>query len=201
MPHTSDVAFSPAVKAVQQRLGSRDHFARRPDWPTEATDELEQFLGAATSVFLATASAAGQPYIQHRGGPKGFLQLIDRRTIGFADFAGNRQYITLGNLGENPQAMLFVMDYETRRRVKLWGRARVIEDDPALVARLFPAGYAARGERAVLFEIAAWDVNCRQHIPQLFPAVEVLPALDAMDQRIRALEAENAELRRQLQAG
>ena len=154
MTQASDIAFSPAVKAAQERLGSRAHFARR-DWLTEVTADLAAFLGEARTAYLATASADGQPYVQHRGGPKGFIQVLDERTIAFADFAGNRQYVTLGNLQENPRAMLFVMDYETRRRVKLWGTARLVEDDPTLVERLFPAGYKARGERALLFRVCA----------------------------------------------
>ena len=200
MDRTSDVAFSPSVKAAQERHGSRAHFERRGDWPSAITDDLAGFLGQATTVYLATASAAGQPYVQHRGGPKGFLQVVDERTVAFADYAGNRQYVTVGNLDENPRAMLFVMDYETRRRVKLWGVARYAEDDPALLARLFPEGYAARGERAILFEVTAWDVNCRQHIPQLYPAPEVMAAVSTLEERIRALEAENESLRRRLAA-
>ena len=192
MSRASDVAFSPAVKAAQARLGSRAHFDRR-DWPTEVTAQLAEFLAEATTAYLATASADGQPYVQHRGGPKGFLRPLDPHTIGFADYAGNRQYVTLGNLAENPRAMLFVMDYETRRRVKLWGTARLVEDDPGLIERLFPPGYKARGERALLFRLSAWDVNCSQHIPQLYPAEPVTAALGA-------LEAENEALRGRLAA-
>lgn len=199
MSRASDVAFSPAVKAAQARLGSRAHFDRR-DWPTEVTARLAEFLAEATTAYLATASADGQPYVQHRGGPRGFLKPLDPHTIGFADHAGNRQYVTLGNLAENPRAMLFVMDYETRRRVKLWGTARLVEDDPALVERLFPPGYKARGERALLFRLSAWDVNCSQHIPQLYPAEPVTAALGALEARIRTLEAENEALRGRLAA-
>jgi len=199
MTRASDVAFSPAVKAAQARLGSRAHFERR-DWPTEITADLAAFLAEATTAYLATASADGQPYVQHRGGPKGFLRVLDPHTIAFADYAGNRQYVTLGNLAENPRAMLFVMDYETRRRIKLWGTARLVEDDPALVEGLFPAGYRARGERALLFRVSAWDVNCSQHIPQLYPAGLVTEAVAALEGRIRSLEAENAALRAQIDA-
>ena len=120
------------------------------------------------SFYLATASADGQPYVQHRGGPPGFLRVVDERTLGFADFKGNRQYITTGNLAENGKAFIFIMDYAQRRRVKLWGRARVVEADAALLARLWPEGYEARPEQAILFEIEAWDTNCPQHIPQMF---------------------------------
>ncbi|BBK39517.1 pyridoxamine 5'-phosphate oxidase [Allostella sp. ATCC 35155] len=198
MLRTSDVAFSPSVKAAQDRRGSRGHFERRGDWPSEIGDDLAGFLAEATTVYLATASLEGQPYVQHRGGPKGFLRVVDPHTVAFADFAGNRQYVTIGNLDENPRAMLFAMDYETRRRVKLWGTARYVEGDDQLVARLFPEGYAARPERAILFAVSAWDVNCRQHIPQLYPADAVTAAIGALEARIRELEAENALLRRRI---
>ena len=135
---------------------------RRPISPA-----LRQFVEAQTSVFLGTASPDGEPYIQHRGGPPGFLRVLDERTIGFADFAGNRQYITVGNLARNPKAFLFLIDYEQPRRFKLWGEARVVED-PALVAELMPRGYDAIPERAILFTVTAWDQNCPQHIPQRF---------------------------------
>lgn len=200
MHRTSDVAFSTSVKAAQERHGSRGHFERRGDWPSEISEDLAGFLAQATTVYLATASADGQPYVQHRGGPKGFLRVIGPHTVAFADFAGNRQYVTVGNLDENPRAMMFVMDYETRRRVKLWGVARYVEGDDALLARLFPEGYGARPERAILFEVSAWDVNCRQHIPQMFPAPEVAAAIDTLETRIRTLEAENETLRRRLAA-
>jgi uncharacterized protein len=170
---SSDVAFTPAVKAVQTRRGSRESYARmeaKGGFRTAVTPDLAGFLAQARSFYLATASADGQPYIQHRGGPRGFLRVVDERTLGFADFKGNRQYITTGNLAENERAYIFVMDYAQRRRVKLWGRARVVEDDPALLARLWPEGYAARPEQVLLFEIEAWDTNCPQHIPQMFHA-------------------------------
>ena len=159
------------------------------------TDELAHFIGEQRSVFLATANADGQPYIQHRGGPPGFLKVLDERTIAFADFKGNRQYITQGNLEENAKAHLFLMDYTQRRRVKIWGTARVSEGDEALVARLMPEGYDARPEQAMLFTIAAWDSNCSQHIPQRFEAEDVARALAVRDERIAALEAELERLR------
>jgi predicted pyridoxine 5'-phosphate oxidase superfamily flavin-nucleotide-binding protein len=165
----SDVAFSPAVKAAQTRLGSRAAYRRMEEgdgWETTVTPELEAFIRERNSFYLGTASADGQPYIQHRGGPKGFLRVLDPRTLAFVDFAGNRQYVSLGNLAENDRAFLFLMDYARRRRIKIWGRARAVEDDPELVARLMPAGTPARPERVIVFEIAAWDVNCPKHIPQ-----------------------------------
>jgi predicted pyridoxine 5'-phosphate oxidase superfamily flavin-nucleotide-binding protein len=194
---SSDIAFSPAVKSVQARKGSRQAFARREatgGWPSEITPDLAAFIAAQTSVFLATASADGQPYIQHRGGPPGFLRVLDGKTIAFADFRGNRQYITLGNLGENPRAHLFLMDYARRRRIKIWGTARVVEDDPALLEALRPEGYPAQAEQVILFTVAAWDSNCPQHIPQRIDAADVAAALDARDARIAELEAELARL-------
>lgn len=197
-PPSSDVAFSPSVKAAQSRHGSRPLFARMEDeggWPNRITPDLAAIVTAQTSVFLATAGADGQPYIQHRGGPAGFLRVLDDTTIGFADFAGNRQYITLGNLTENPKAHLFLIDYARRRRVKIWGTARVVEGDAELVARLMPEGYRARPERALLFTVAAWDVNCPQHIPQRFEAADVEKALAERDARIRELETQMAAMR------
>lgn len=189
---SSDIAFTPAVKAIQARKGSRDAYARverNGGWATKIDDNLAAFLAAQTSVLLATASADGQPYIQHRGGPAGFLHVLDDHTIGFADFKGNQQFITQGNLAENPKAYLFLIDYAHRRRIKLWGRAKVIEDDPELIARLMPKGYKARSEQAILFEVGAWDTNCPQHIPQKFDAADVSAAITARDIRIAELEA------------
>ncbi len=197
---SSDVAFTPSVKAVQARKGSRKGYAsmeQRGSWETRITPELAAFIGAQTSVFLATANAEGQPYIQHRGGPPGFLRVLDDRTIGFADFAGNRQYITQGNLGDNPKAQLFLIDYARRQRIKIWGEARVVEDDPELTASLKPEGYKARSEQTLLFTVSAWDTNCSQHIPQRFEAADVAAALAERDGRIATLEAEVARLRDQ----
>jgi uncharacterized protein len=197
MRPSSDIAFSPAVKAVQERRGSRAGFARmeeRGGFAVEIDDALAAFIAEQRSFYLATASADGQPYIQHRGGPKGVLQVLTDRTLGFADFAGNRQYISTGNLAENPKAMIFLMDYTKRRRVKMWGTARVVEDDAELIARLFPGAYRARGEAAVLFTVEAWDVNCPQHIPQMFFAEDVADAIGRLEERIAALAAENTRL-------
>jgi predicted pyridoxine 5'-phosphate oxidase superfamily flavin-nucleotide-binding protein len=192
---SSDVAFTPAVKAIQARKGSREAYAERGEWRTEIDEDLASRLAEATSIYLATAAADGQPYIQHRGGPEGFIRILDKNTIAFADYAGNRQYITQGNLSENPKAYVFIMDYARRRRVKLWGEAKVIEDDPALLRALMPKGYRARPEQAILFRIAAWDTNCPQHIPQKFDAADVAAALHARDARITELEAELAALK------
>jgi len=195
---TSDVAFTPTVKAIQSRKGSRDSYARveqRGGWRAAITPDLAAFIEAQTSVFLATANAEGQPYIQHRGGPAGFLKVLDEHMIGFADFSGNRQFITQGNLQDNDQAFLFLIDYMLRQRIKIWGRARVVENDPELMARLMPTDYKARPEQAILFTVTAWDANCPQHIPQRFEAADVAAALAERDRRIADLEQEIARLR------
>jgi uncharacterized protein len=195
--YPSDVAFTPAVKAIQARKGSREAYAQAEQrgWRTEIDLNLAAFLANTNSFYLATSSADGQPYIQHRGGPKGFIKILDASTIAFADFSGNRQYITQGNLSENPKAYIFVMDYAHRRRVKLWGEARVVDDDPALTQSLMPKDYRARPEQVILFKISAWDTNCPQHIPQKFDAADVAAALAARDARIAELEAELAALK------
>jgi len=195
---SSDVAFTPAVKAIQARRGSRRSYARmeeRGGFKTEISEELAEFIAAQRSFFIATANLEGQPYMQHRGGPPGFLRVLDSHTLAFADYAGNRQYISLGNLADNPRAQLFLIDYAERRRVKIWGTARVVESDAALLAKLMPEGYRARPEQAIVFEVNAWDANCPQHIPRRFEAEDVEAALQQRDQRIAQLEAELRELR------
>lgn len=197
----SDVAFTPAVKKEQERRGSRKTYRRmeeRGGWQTKVTPELAAFLAERNSAYLATANSAGQPYVQHRGGPKGFIRVLDEQTLAFADYVGNRQYITTGNLSENDRAFLFLMDYAQQRRIKLWGRARVVTDDPKLLAQLMPAGYAAKPQQAILFKLEAWDVNCPQHIPQKFDAADVAAAVEKLERRIGELEAENASLRESL---
>jgi predicted pyridoxine 5'-phosphate oxidase superfamily flavin-nucleotide-binding protein len=195
---SSDIAFTPRVKAIQAERGSRSNYARmeeRGGFRTELTEDLAQFLAGIDTAFLATANAAGQPYTQHRGGPKGFIKILGPKTLGFADYKGNRQYITTGNLTENDRAFLFLMDYAHRRRVKLWGRARVVADDDALVARLMPEDYEARPEQVLLFEVEAWDINCPQHIPQKIDGADVARVLGELQERVAALEAENVALR------
>jgi uncharacterized protein len=197
-PYSSDVAFTPAVKAIQTRKGSREGYAqveRDGGWRTEIDDKLAGVLADTNSFFIATATADGQPYIQHRGGPKGFLKVLDKRTIAFADYAGNRQFLTEGNLSENPKAHIFIMDYAHRRRVKIWGEAQIIDDDPALLDSLMPKGYRARPEQVILFRIAAWDTNCPQHIPQKFDAADVAQAMSEAAAKIAVLEAEIAKLK------
>lgn len=190
----ADIAFTPAVKAAQARKGSRAIY-KGMEMGRTIDEGLAAFIAGVRSFYLATASAAGQPYIQHRGGPPGFLQVVGDRTLAFADFKGNRQFITTGNLAENPRAHIFLMDYAHRQRIKLWGTARVVEGDAALEQRLMPEGYRARAEQVILFEIEAWDANCPQHIPQMFHAEDVSAALADRDARIAALEAELAALR------
>ncbi|WP_298199989.1 pyridoxamine 5'-phosphate oxidase family protein [Novosphingobium sp.] len=197
-PPSSDIAFTPSVKAVQQRKGSRDVYAAmeaQGGFRTLIDDRLRMALAIADSAYLVTASADAQPYAQHRGGPPGFIRVMDEHTLGFADFSGNRQYITAGNLAENPRAFLFVMDYAERRRVKIWGRARMVDNDPELCLRLMPAGYGAKPEAALMFEVDAWDLNCPQHIPRKFGAAQVTAVLAERDARIAALEAELSRLK------
>jgi predicted pyridoxine 5'-phosphate oxidase superfamily flavin-nucleotide-binding protein len=201
---SSDIAFTPAVKDVQSRRGSRRIYEKveeRGGFQTRITEDLAGFLETVDTAYLATASADGQPYAQHRGGPKGFICVIDAHTIGFADFAGNRQYISTGNLAENSKAFLFLMDYAHRRRIKLWGHARIVEGDAALLARLMPEGYRARPEQAVLFEVDAWDANCPQHIAQKLDAADVADAITRLEERIATLEAENSRLQLQIANG
>jgi predicted pyridoxine 5'-phosphate oxidase superfamily flavin-nucleotide-binding protein len=196
--YSSDIAFTPSVKAVQTRKGSRRAYARAEEngsWQTGITPDLAAFIEAQTSIFFATANLEGQPYIQHRGGPAGFLKVLDDKTIGFADFTGNRQYITLGNLADNPKAYLFLIDYTHRRRIKIWGEARAVEGDATLITKLMPENYKARPEQAILFTVSAWDSNCSQHIPQRFDAADVATALSERDKQIHALEAEIEKLR------
>ena len=196
--YTSDIAFTPTVKAFQTKRGSRENYARMEEggsWDDTITEDLAAFIAEQRSVFLATASADGQPYIQHRGGPPGFLRVLDDKTIGFVDFAGNRQYISTGNLADNPKAYLFLIDYARRRRIKIWGTARVVEATDELLKKLMPEGYKARPEQVMLFTVAAWDTNCPQHIPQRFEAADVKAALDERDARIAELEAEVARLK------
>ncbi len=196
--YASDIAFTPAVKALQTRKGSRRAYAHMEEagsWQTRITPDLAAFIAGQRSVFLATVNSEGQPYIQHRGGPPGFLRVLDERTLAFVDFSGNRQYISTGNLAGNAKAHLFLIDYRQRRRVKIWGEARVVDLSDELLARLMPEGYEARPEQIMMFTVAAWDANCPQHIPPRFEAEEVLSALQAKDQRIAELEVELSRLR------
>ncbi|MDO8878317.1 MAG: pyridoxamine 5'-phosphate oxidase family protein [Pseudolabrys sp.] len=198
--NNASLVFTPAAQKAQAERGSAKAYAARLEegFPATVTPDLAAFIAEQDTAFLGTANAQGAPYIQHRGGPKGFIKLIDEHTLGFADYRGNRQYITLANLSENDRAYLFLLDPARRQRIKLWGRARVVENDAALVERLFDAGYKAKPERAILFTIEAWDVNCSQHIVTRFTEAEIEGALEKIQARIAELEAENARLRAQL---
>ena len=189
-----DVAFTPAVKAAQERKGSRGIYERM-EMGNVIDEGLAAFIGQVRSFYLATASSAGQPYIQHRGGQPGFLQVVGERQLAFADFKGNRQFISTGNLAENPKAFIFLMDYAHRQRIKIWGSARVVEGDAELEKRLMPNGYRARPEQVILFDVEAWDANCPQHIPQMFLAQDVAQAIEQRDGKIAELEQEIAALR------
>lgn len=189
----SDIAFTPSVKAIQTEKGSRSSYARMESggsWETTVTPELEAFLAELDMFYLGTANAEGQPYIQYRGGSPGFLKKVDEKTLGFADFGGNRQYITLGNLAENSQAFIFLMDYVRSRRIKVWGQARIVDDDHALLDRLRDPLYPGKVERAIVFQIEAWDVNCPQHIHKRFSQKQVATVIEQLHGRIAELEAE-----------
>jgi predicted pyridoxine 5'-phosphate oxidase superfamily flavin-nucleotide-binding protein len=191
--YPSDIAFTPAVKAIQTKNGSRSAYSKVEEgkgWQTTVTPDLESFLADLDMFYLGTASADGQPYIQYRGGPPGFLKVVDEKKLGFADFGGNRQYITLGNLSENPKAYIFLMDYAHSRRIKLWGTLRVVEDDPELLDQLRDSTYPGKVERALLFTMEAWDVNCPQHIHKRFSQRQIAPIVEGMQSRIAELEAE-----------
>jgi len=198
--NNASLVFTPAAQKAQAERGSSEHYAKRvaEGFPDTVTPELAAFIAEQDTAFLATATADGAPYVQHRGGPKGFIKVIDEHTIGFADYRGNRQYITLANLSENDRAYLFLLDPARRQRIKLWGRARVVENDPALIEKLFDKGYKAKPERVILFTIEAWDVNCSQHIVTRFTEADLEQAFAAVQSKIAELEAENARLRAQL---
>jgi predicted pyridoxine 5'-phosphate oxidase superfamily flavin-nucleotide-binding protein len=201
--NNASLVFTPAAQQAQAERGSAKAYAQliEQGFPDAVTPELAAFIAEMDTVFLGTANAQGAPYIQHRGGPKGFIKVIDAHTLGFADYRGNRQYITLANLSENDRAYLFLLDPARKQRIKLWGRARVVENDPALVETLFDKGYKAKPERAILFTIEAWDVNCSQHIVTRFTEAELESAFDTVQMKIAELEAENATLRAQLAQG
>jgi predicted pyridoxine 5'-phosphate oxidase superfamily flavin-nucleotide-binding protein len=197
MTNNADIVLTPAAQREQAARGSARNYARKIEagFPDRLTPDLAGFISQLDTAFLATVSAEGAPYIQHRGGPKGFIKALDDKTLGFADYAGNKQYITISNLAGNDRAYLFLIDFANRQRIKIWGRARVVENDPALMERLVDPGYRARPERAILFTIEAWDVNCSQHITERYTQDEVAGAVAGLRQRIVELEAENARLR------
>ncbi len=195
---SSDIAFTPAVKAIQTQKGSRASYSRMEShggWQSKITPDLASYLASLDMFYLGSANGEGQPYIQHRGGPPGFLKVVDEQTLGFADFGGNRQYITLGNLSENPKAFIFLMDYVNRQRIKVWGRAEVVEGNAELNERLHDPAYAGKVERSILFHVEAWDVNCPQHIHRRLPASLVEPVIAALQQRVSDLQKEIADLK------
>lgn len=194
----SDIAFTTSVKAKQLENGSRngyERFENERGWESRITPILADFINAQFSIFIATANKNGQPYIQHRGGPPGFIHVLDDQTLAFADFSGNKQYITIGNLEDNPKAQLFLMDFAHGQRVKVWGEAKVVIGDKELTTKVTPADYKARVERVILFSVKAWDANCSQHIPTLLKIDDVLPEIEMRDQKIASLEAEVERLK------
>ncbi len=199
----ADIAFTPAVKAAQEAQGSRGTYLRfeegAPHHDRLGPAETD-FIAARDSFYMASVSETGWPYVQHRGGPPGFLRVLDEQTIGFADFRGNRQYVSLGNLARNDRVSLILMDYAHRRRLKILGRARAIgpADDPARLAALQLPDYRARVERGVLIAVEAFDWNCPQHITPRFTAAQVAELTAPLHARIAALEASLAERGRRL---
>jgi uncharacterized protein len=197
MAQERHIAFTDAVRQVQSERGSREAYARveaHGGSETEVTEELQAFLAQINTAFLATASADGQPYVQHRGGAKGFIRALDAHTLGFVDLRGNRQYISTGNLRENDRVCLFLIDYAHRRRVKVWGTATIEPATPELLARFDSLGAKAKPEQVVRIHVTAWDANCPQHIPVKLDAEDVAGAIGKLEARIAELEAENARL-------
>ncbi len=196
-----DIAFTSSVKAAQEQRGSRRSYERmeqRSDWPDKITSELAEFISQRDSFYLGTVNSEGQPYIQHRGGEKGFLKVLDEQTLACADFAGNAQYISLGNLQDNNKAFLFLMDYPNRRRIKVWGTAEFVEGDDELLGRLRSSEYHATPERVLLFHVKAWSVNCPQHIQPRWTESEIRPQVEELVDRVAELEIENESLHQEL---
>ncbi len=197
--YTSDIAFTPIVKKIQEKYNSRTNYARMESsvgWQSEVTQQLEYFIQQSDSFYLSTANANGQPYIQHRGGPKGFLKVLNKKELAFADFAGNMQYITVGTLEENNKAFIFLMDYRNQSRVKIWGTAKVVFDNKELLDSLSDLSYKAKPERAIIFTIEAWDVNCPQHIKKRFTLEDINSEIDKLKNRIKELEQEISNLKK-----
>lgn len=193
----AQLAFTPGVRHHQAEHGSDRAYRRMsegPETPDALGDDERLFIGQRDSFYLGTVSETGWPYIQHRGGPRGFLRVLDERTLAFADFRGNRQYVSRGNLDHDDRVSLFLMDYADQVRLKILGRARVVEDDPELAERLAVTGYRAKVERAVLITVEGYDWNCPQHIPRLYPADIVERVVGELRDRVAALEKENALL-------
>ncbi len=189
--YVSDIAFSTTVKKIQEENGSRNSYAKMEQgvgWQNSVDQRLSEFIKQRDSLYFGTANAEGQPYIQHRGGPKGFLKVLDNKTLAFADYSGNMQYITVGTLRENNKAYIFLMDYPNRTRMKIWGTAKVIDNDSELLNRLHSSDYKAKPERAIVFTIEAWDVNCPQHITPRYTMEELEPQIGDLKDQIKELE-------------
>lgn len=198
MPHHfAQIAFTPTVKKVQEELGSRASYARMEGVPDAVNHHLTEaeagFIAARNSLYMATVSETGWPYVQHRGGPTGFVRVLDETTIGFADFRGNRQYISVGNLMTDDRVSLFFMDYPMKTRLKLFGRARIVgPDDQETLSRLEMPNYRARVERGLVITVAGFDWNCPQHITERYTLEEVHAVTEPLTARIAELEAELA---------
>jgi len=195
----SEIAFTPSVKAAQARYGSRhanEGFERASEREDELTENEQEFIAERDGFYLASVGENGWPYVQFRGGPAGFLETLDGRTIAFADFRGNVQYLSVGNIGHDGRVAMILMDYPNRRRLKVWGRARIVHeaDEPGLVARLTVAGYRARVERAIVVTVAAFDWNCPQHITPRFTEAEVEAAVAPLKAELASLKAKLAAL-------
>jgi uncharacterized protein len=206
--HYGEIAFTDAVRDVQDRYGSGAFYksktprARAAESSDALTEDAREFLGQRDGFYLATVSETGWPYVQFRGGPVGFLRVIDEHTLGWADFRGNLQYISTGNLGTDDRVALFAMDYAHRRRLKIYGHARIVtvEDDPDLAAALADSSYDATVQRAVIVHVEAFDWNCPQHITPRFTAAEIEPVMAELRSEVEALRAENVALRRTRQS-
>ena len=198
--HFFDLAFTPSVQAAQEVNGSRRAYARIHEAvanPDRLSEDEVAFIAQRDSFYMATVSETGWPYLQHRGGPKGFIKVLDDRTLGLADFRGNRQYVSLGNLNSDDRAAFFFMDYPNQARLKLLARVRAVDlaSEPKLTAALVDANYKAKVERGLLIRVEAFDWNCPQHITPRFTAEEVRPVIVKQQARIEELEAELAVLR------
>ena len=181
--YISDIAFTPSVKNRQEEMGSRvayQNMAEKRDWQTKITEQLRFFISERDSFYMASANADGQPYIQHRGGPKGFLKVMDDQHLAFADFSGNRQYISVGNFDENNKVHLFLIDYPNRKRIKIWGEASIITNQSNLIEQFIDKDYEVPIERIIKIKITAWNINCPQHIQQRYTIEEIKLHIDEL---------------------
>jgi predicted pyridoxine 5'-phosphate oxidase superfamily flavin-nucleotide-binding protein len=201
----AEIAFTPTVLAEQARQGSASGYAKFLDGGIAAGAQLgpdeAAFIGARDGLYQATVSETGWPYVQFRGGPRGFLKVLDAKTLAYADFRGNRQYVSVGNLKGDDRVAMILVDYPNRRRLKVWGHARIVEakDDPDLVARLHDMTYKAKPERAVVITVDAFDWNCPQHIPERYTLEELEPSLSQLRNELLHLREENAALKAAVQ--